>query len=66
MLHASADAARVPPPSASATAHIANFFFEALLMAIYFLLSLSYLTSPLYAQPVIKLRGSLLNAGQTI
>jgi len=33
----------VPPPSASASAsaNIANFFFEALLIAIYFLLKLS-------------------------
>jgi hypothetical protein len=28
----------MPPLSASDTAHIANFFFEALLIAIYFLL----------------------------
>jgi hypothetical protein len=31
----------VPPPSASATANIATLFFEALLIAIYFLLKLS-------------------------
>jgi hypothetical protein len=42
----------VPPPSASATAHIANFFFEALLIDIYF--------SPLFLC-FIK-----LNSGRTI
>ena len=62
--HAPADTVRVPPQTASATAHIANFFFEALLIAIYFLLKLSDYFSFSYqrafealsAKPVIKLQ----------